>query len=46
MINDFENELFNLGTEMKTQKLFSSAELLNNVFIELKEKSLNPTYQV
>jgi replicative DNA helicase len=43
MINDFENKLFNLGTEMKTQKLFSSAELLNNVFIELKEKSLNPT---
>ena len=30
-------------TEIKTQKLFSSAELLNNIFIELKEKSLNPT---
>lgn len=43
MINDFENKLFNLVTEMKTQKLLSSAELLNNVFIELKEKSLNPT---
>lgn len=42
MINDFENKLFNLGTEMKPQKLFSSAELLNNVFLELKEKSLNP----
>ena len=43
MITDFETKLFNLITEMKTQKLFSSAELLNNVFIELKEKSLNPT---
>ena len=38
-----ENKLFNLITEIKTQKLFSSAELLNNVFLELKEKSLNPT---
>ena len=43
IINNFENKLFNLVTEMKTQKLMSSAELLNNVFIELKEKSLNPT---
>ena len=43
IINDFENQLFNLVTEIKTQKLFSSAELLNNVFSELKEKSLNPT---
>ena len=42
IINDFENKLFNLIIEMKTQKLFSSAELLNNVFSELKEKSLNP----
>lgn len=43
IINNFENKLFNLVTEIKTQKLFSSAELLNNVFSELKEKSLNPT---
>ena len=43
IINDFENKLFNLVTEIKTQKLFSSAELLNSVFIELKEKSLSPT---
>ena len=42
MVNDFENELFHLITEMKTQKLNSSAELLSNVFTELKEKSLNP----
>ena len=44
IISNFENKLFNLVTEIKTQKLFSSAELLNNVFIELKEKSLNPTF--
>ena len=43
IITDFENQLFNLVTEIKTQKLFSSAELLNTVFLELKKKSLNPT---
>ena len=43
IIHNFENQLFNLGTEIKSPKLFSSAELLNNVFNELKEKSLNPT---
>ena len=43
IISESENQLFNLVTEIKTQKLFSSAELLNNVFNELKEKSLNPT---
>lgn len=42
-INNFENKLFNLVTEIKTQKLFTSAELLNNVFLEIKEKSLNPS---
>ena len=43
LIQDFENQLFNLVTEIKSQKLFSSAELLNSVFIELKKKSLNPS---
>ena len=43
IINDFEDKLFNLVTEIKTQKLYTSAELLNNIFIELKEKSLSPT---
>jgi replicative DNA helicase len=43
IINKFEDKLFNLVTEIKTQKLLTSAELLNNIFIELKEKSLNPT---
>jgi replicative DNA helicase len=43
MLTDFENKLFNINNEIKTQKLFSSAELLNKIFFELKEKSLNPT---
>jgi replicative DNA helicase len=43
MLNDFENKLFHLTNQIQTQKLFSSAELLNDIFFELKEKSLNPT---
>lgn len=42
MLNDLESKLFNLTSEIKTQKLSSSAELVNNVFFELKTKSLNP----
>jgi replicative DNA helicase len=43
ILNDFENKVFNLTNEIKTQKLFDSAELLNNIFFELKKKSLNPS---
>ena len=42
MLNDLENKLFNLTNEIKIQKLSSSAELVNNIFFELKTKSLNP----
>ena len=42
MLNDLENKLFNLTNEIKIQKLASSAELVNNIFFELKNKSLNP----
>ena len=42
ILNDLENKLFHLTNEMKTQKLISSAELLKDIFFELKEKSLNP----
>jgi replicative DNA helicase len=38
---EFENKVFNLTNETKTKKLFSSAELLNEIFIDLKEKFLN-----
>ena len=43
ILAEFENKLFTLTTEIKTQKLFSSAELLNNIFLELKKKSLKPS---
>lgn len=43
ILNDVENKLFSLTNEIKPQKVFSSAELLNDIFFELKEKSLNPT---
>jgi len=42
ILNDLENKLFNLTNEIKRQKLSSSAELVNNIFFELKTKSLNP----
>jgi replicative DNA helicase len=42
ILNDLESKLFNLTSEIKTQKLASSAELLNNIFLELKSKSLDP----
>ena len=43
ILNDFENKLFHLTNEIKSQKIFSSAELLNDIFFELKEKVLNPS---
>ena len=42
LLNKIESKLFNLTSEIKTQKLCSSAELLNDIFFELKTKSLNP----
>ena len=42
-LNNLENELFTLTNEIKTQKLSNSAQLLNEIFYELKEKFLNPT---
>jgi replicative DNA helicase len=41
ILSEFENKVFNLTNETKTQKLVSSAELLNEIFIDLKEKFLN-----
>jgi hypothetical protein len=46
MLNDFENKLFNINNEIKTQKLFSSAELLNKIFFELKKNRWIQHYQV
>ena len=44
ILADCENRIFNLTTETKKQYLFSSSELLNNIFLDLKEKSLNPQF--
>ena len=43
ILNNLENEIFNFNNEIKTQKMITSAQLLNNVFSELKDKFLNPT---
>jgi len=43
ILNDFEIKLFNLTNEIKAPKLFSSGEILTDIFSELKEKFLNPT---
>ena len=37
-----ETKIFNLTTETKTHNLLSSSELLNAIFMDLKEKSLKP----
>jgi replicative DNA helicase len=42
ILSEFESKLFNLTKEIKEQKLFSSAELLNDIFYELKTQSLSP----
>jgi replicative DNA helicase len=43
ILNDVEDKVFNLTNEIKTQNLLSSAELLNNIFLELKERALTPS---
>ena len=42
ILTECETKIFNLTTETKSQNLFSSSELLNRLFLDLKEKSLNP----
>ena len=42
IINDLENKLFHLTNEIEVKKLSSSADLITDIFFELKEKSLNP----
>ena len=42
ILNNLENEIFNLTDEVKVQKINSSSELLNDIFYELKDKFLNP----
>ena len=42
LLNQLEIEMFNLTNEIKSQQTISSAQLLNHLFSELKEKFLNP----
>jgi replicative DNA helicase len=42
ILAECETKIFNVTNETKTKNLFSSSELLNNIFTDLKEKSLNP----
>ena len=43
ILENLESELFLLTNEVNIQKTLSSAQLLNMMFSELKEKFLNPT---
>lgn len=42
ILTECETKIFNITTETKSRKVFSSSELLNTLFLDLKEKSLNP----
>jgi len=42
LLNKMEIEIFNLTNQFKSQETISSAQLLNDMFSELKEKFLNP----
>lgn len=43
IFKDLEIELLNLTSKIQKPTISSAAELLSNIFIELKNKSLNPT---
>lgn len=44
IINESEEKIFNLTTQIQPQNLKRTGELLDTIFLELKEKSLNPTF--
>ena len=44
ILNDLEIQLFNLTNKTQDYKILSSAELLSNLFIELKRKSTNQSF--
>lgn len=43
ILTTFENKIFNLTNEIDKSQIFSTAEVANTIFLELKKKSLNPT---
>jgi replicative DNA helicase len=44
ILNNLDLQLFNLKKNTKNQKFTTSAELLSKVFVDLKNKSLKPTF--
>ena len=42
ILNEFENQLFNLTNDFKPTKLYSSTDLVYNIFLELKQKATSP----
>lgn len=43
ILNDLEFQVFHLINELKSQKISNSADLLSNMFLNLKQKSFTPT---
>lgn len=43
LLNNLEKELFHLTTTLKQKELSNNTELLDKIFLDLKNKSLNPT---
>ena len=42
-LNNLEIDIFNLVNKNKTEQVTTTAELLSNIFLELKQKSLEPS---
>ena len=42
ILNNFEQQLFNITAQLKTTKLTTSNKLIYQIFLELKQKSKNP----
>ena len=42
ILNEFENQLFNFANDFKPTKLYSSTDLVYNIFLELKQKATSP----
>ena len=43
ILNEFEQELFNLTNQFKLTELTSSTELIYDIFLELKQKAISPS---
>ena len=43
ILNGLETQVFNLANETQSQRVSNTAEVLSDIFLKLKEKSLKPT---